>query len=158
MASRRKPRPAAVGGPPAISRSAARDEQVRAALTPYRPGERPRALLLAVAVAVVLGVVNLIAFLLGTKIQGHHPGPAVLAFSALMALMAGGMWRARYLAVLAFEALLALIVMTFSLFLIEASNLEGLAVALAVIASGGWLFWKLVRVMGRLATPRSERV
>ncbi len=75
----------------------------------------------------------------------------MLAFTGLMALLAGGMWLRRYLAVLAFEALLALAVLVFSLFLVEASNVEAVVLCVAVIGASGWLFWKLVRVMGRIA-------
>jgi hypothetical protein len=80
----------------------------------------------------------------------------VLAFSGLMALLAGGMWTRRYIAVLAFEALLALTVILFALFLVEAANVLGLLLCVAVIAGAGVLFWKLVRVMGRLAAPRAH--
>jgi hypothetical protein len=138
------------------SRSELRNQAVRAELAPLAPGERPAPLLVAVAVAVLLGAGNAIAYAAGAKISGHHPGVGVLSFSAVMALLAAGMWTRRYLAVLAFEALLAIAVMLFTLFLVEASNLEGVVVAVAVIGGGGWLFWKLVRVMGRLAAPRQS--
>jgi hypothetical protein len=130
-----------------------RDAELRAALAPLAPGERPRSLLAAVAVCTVLGAANAIAFAAGARIAGRHPGVGVLAFTAVMAMLAGGMWAKRYLAVLAFEALLALAVLAFSLFLIEASNLEAVLLCVAVIGGAGWLFWKLVRVMGRLAAP-----
>ena len=55
---------------------------------------------------------------------------------------------------LAFEALLTLIILVFSLFLVEASNIEAVVLCIAVLIGGGWLFWKLIRVMGRLAVPR----
>ena len=138
------------------SRSELRNQAARAELAPLAPGERPAPLLVAVAVAGLLGGGNAIAYAAGAKISGHHPGVGVLSFSAVMALLAGGMWARRYLAVLAFEALLAIAVTLFTLFLVEASNVEGLLVALAVIVGGGWLFWKLVRVMGRLAAPRQS--
>jgi hypothetical protein len=73
-----------------------------------------------------------------------------------MALLAGGMWTKRYIAVLAFEGLLALAVLLFSLSLIEAANLQAVLLCVGVIVGGGWLFWKLVRVMGRLAAPRQS--
>jgi hypothetical protein len=130
-----------------------RDEDARRALEPLAPGERPRALLAAIALAVALGAGNAAAYAAGATIGGRHPGPGVLAFSALMAVLAAGMWTRRYLAVLAFEALLMLAVLFFSLFLIESANVLALVVCLVVIAGGGWLFWKLVRVMGRLAAP-----
>ena len=80
----------------------------------------------------------------------------MLAFTGLMAVLAAGMWTRRYIAVLAFEALLAFAVLLFSLLLVEAANLEGVLLSVVVIAGGGWLFWKLVRVMGRLAAPRQS--
>jgi hypothetical protein len=141
---------------PQRSRSELRNEAARAELAPLAPGERPAPLLVAVAVAGLLGAGNAIAYAAGAKISGHHPGVGVLSFSAVMALLAAGMWARRYLAVLAFEALLAIAVLLFTLFLVEASNFEGVLLAVAVIAGGGWLFWKLVRVMGRLAAPRQS--
>jgi hypothetical protein len=153
------------GTPPAAepprsrrARGEARDAEVRAALAPLAPGERPRSLLAAVAVCTVLGAANAIAFAAGAKIDGRHPGAGVLAFTAVMAMLAGGMWARRYLAVLAFEALLAFAVLAFSLFLIEASNIEAVLLCVAVIAGAGWLFWKLVRVMGRLSVPPQSSV
>ena len=139
--------------PREATRTSRREEEARAALAPLGPHERPRPLQAAVAVAALLGGLNVIAYLAGAKIGGKHPGPGVLAFTALMALLAGGMWTRRYLAVLAFEALLALVVIVFSLFLVEASNVEALVLCVGVILGAGWLFWKLVRVMGRMATP-----
>ena len=93
---------------------------------PLAPGERPPALLAAVALATALGLGNAIAFAAGATIGGKHPGPGVLAFSGLMALLAGGMFARRYVAVLAFEALLGLAVAFFSLFLIESANVLAL--------------------------------
>jgi hypothetical protein len=49
--------------------------------------------------------------------------------------------------------LLAILVVLFSLFLIEASNLLGLLVPPVFIIAGGYLFWKLVRVLSRLQMP-----
>ncbi len=150
---RRKQRPGP-GERAEPSRSQRRDEAVRETLAPLAPGERPGALIAGVIVTGLLGAGNAIAYVAGAKIASKHPNAGVLAFSGLMALLCGGMWTRRYLAVLAFEALLALAVLLFSLFLVEASNLEGVLLCVGVICGGGWLFWKLVRVMGRLAAPR----
>jgi hypothetical protein len=139
-----------------LSRSERRNQAARAALAPLAPGERPAPLLVAIAVAGLLGAGNAIAYAAGAKIASRHPGAGVLAFTAVMAVLAGGMFARRYLAVLAFEALLAVTVMFFSLFLVEASNLEGVLLCVGVIGAGGWLFWKLVRVMGRLSAPRQS--
>jgi hypothetical protein len=144
------------GAPPSTRAQARRerDEEMRRALTPLSPGERPRPLVAAVVACALLGGTNLIAYAAGAKIDGRHPGAGVLAFSGVMALLGGGMWARRYLAVLAFEALLAFAVLLFALFLVEASNLEAVALCVGVIGLSGWLFWKLVRVMGRMSAPR----
>ena len=136
-----------------------RTEQARAALTPLAPGERPRALLIAMALCVLLAVGVVISSVSVHDLSRHGgslPGAALLA--AVFASLALGMARRRYWAVLGFEALLALQIMFSSLALIVASTLLAAGECLAAIALGGWLFWKLVRVMGRLqAGERAER-
>jgi len=138
-------------------RAGERDAAARAALAPLAPGERPRALLAAIAIAGALGGANAIAYAAGATIGGKHPSPAVLAFTALMWALAAGMWTRRYVAVLAFEALLALIVVFFTLLLTESANVLAFVVCVVVIGGAGWLFWKLVRVMGRLAVPPADQ-
>jgi hypothetical protein len=78
----------------------------------------------------------------------------VLAFTALVGTIAGGMILARYWAVLLFEVLLTLTILLFSLFLVEARSIGGAALCLGVLIPAAWLFWKLIRVMGRIAVTR----
>ncbi len=144
----RPPEPA-----PKESRSERRADAVRAGLEPLAPGELPPPLRISIGVAALLGIVNLGGFLLGLKIGGRRPGPGILSFSLVMAVVATGMAQRRYWAVLGFQAFVALVVLYFSLLLILASNLEALAVCLLVIGTGSWLFWKLVRVMARIQAP-----
>ena len=66
-------------------------------------------------------------------------------------LLASGMYRRRYWAVLGFEALLAFQIIVTSLALVVASTIPAAALCVVSIGLGGWLFWKLVRVMGRIA-------
>jgi hypothetical protein len=63
------------------------------------------------------------------------------------------MWHHRYWAVLGFEALLGITVAIAALSLLVASNLAAVALCVVTIGLGGWLFWKLVRVMARLQAP-----
>jgi hypothetical protein len=119
------------------------------------PGERPPVILVSTAVAAALGLANLIAWLAGVKIGGKHPAASgIVVFSAVMLACAVGLWRLWYGAVLGFMALMAIIVTIFALLLIEASNVLGLVVALAVIAGAGYLFFKLVRVLSRIQMPK----
>ncbi len=129
----------------------ARDDEARAGLAPLAPGERPPALLVAVAVAGVAAA-GVIAGVLGSHDLSRHggsvPGGAFLA--AVLALLAVNMLRRRHWAVLGFESLLAFQVLVASLALVLARTLLAAAACLAAIALGGLLFWKLIRVMGRI--------
>ena len=164
--SRRKtrPEPPAVPAPvapepdrPSPTRGEIRDEAARASLEPLAPGERPLGLRVAILVAAALALGNAVAYLAGATIGGKHPGVGVLAFTALTGTLAVGMALARYWAVILFEALLTLIILLFSLFLVEAQNLAGVALCLGVLIPGGWLFWKLIRVMGRIQVTRQPQ-
>lgn len=140
---------------PQVSRSQRRDAEVRAGLTPIGPGERPAAIVVAAIVAGLVGVGQLIAFFAGLKIHGKTPAAGgTILFCVLMIVCAVGMWRLWYGAVLGFMALLAIVATLFSLYLLEASNLLGLVVALVVIVGCSYLFFKLVRVLSRIQMPR----
>jgi hypothetical protein len=143
--------------PPRESRSEARNAEIRAALRPYAPGERPRIVLVSAAVAAALALANLISWLAGLKVSGHHPAATgIFIFSAVLLACAGGLWQMRSGAVLGFMCLMAIIAILFTLFLIEASNVLGVIVALAIILVTGYLFFKLVRVLSRLQMPREH--
>jgi hypothetical protein len=126
---------------------------VRATLTPLAPGERPWVITIGAALAALNGLVQLILFLAGVKLKVGGSRPAafsVILFALLMFVCAGGMLRMRYWAVLGFQALLAFQILVTSLALVVASTLLAAAVCLVSVILGGWLFWKLIRVMGRI--------
>ena len=128
-----------------------REEQARTALTPLAEGERPAALLVAVAVAALLAIAVLAGVASSHDLRRHGgsiPGGIFLAL--VLGGLALGMYRRRYWAVLGFEALLAFQVIVASLALVVASTLLAAALCLVSIGLGGWLFWKLVRIMGRI--------
>jgi hypothetical protein len=103
-------------------------------------------------VAVIVGALSVHDL---SKRGGSLPGALVLA--GLLVALAVGMARRRYWAVLGFEALLAFQVIVTALALTVASTLAAAGECLLAIGLGGWLFWKLVRVMGRIqATERTE--
>ena len=134
--------------------SAERDERARAALEPLAAGERPWPVRIAAGVAAAVGGANLVLYAAGVEIQGKRPSAiGTLAFCAVMLSAAWGMWRMRYWAVLGFQALLAIVILVFSLFLLRASNVEAVAVCVVIIGGGGWLFFKLIRAMARMQMP-----
>jgi hypothetical protein len=129
------------------------------ALSALADGERPAALRVAVAVCALLALA-VIAGSLSVHDLSRRGGslPGAIFLAVLLALVARGMYARRYWAVLGFEALLAFQVLVTSLALVVASTLLAAGVCLVSIALGGWLFWKLVRVMGRIqAGERHER-
>jgi hypothetical protein len=140
------------------ARAEARNETVRAELRPLAPGERPAVLTFAALLAAALAVGNLAAFAAGVEVDGRRPGAlGVAVFAVLMLVAAWGMWRRRYWAVLGFEAVLGITVAIAALSLLVASNAAAVVLCLVVLAFGGWMFWKLVRVMARLQAPERVR-
>jgi hypothetical protein len=135
------------------------DERARAGLVPLAEGERPTALLIAVAVAAILAV-GVIAGALSVHDLSRHGGslPGALFLACLLALLAGGMYRGRYWAVLGFEALLAFQILVTSLALVVAATILAALLCALAIGLAGWLFWKLVRVMGRIQAGEPERL
>lgn len=128
-----------------------RTEQARAALQPLGEHERPPALLVAVAVSALLAVGVLVGALTVHDLSSHGGSLVGGVFlAAVLALLAQGMYRRRYWAVLGFEALLAFQIIVTSLALVVASTLAAAGGCLLAILLGGWLAWKLIRVMGRI--------
>jgi hypothetical protein len=128
-----------------------RAELARDALRPLSPGEHPGALRVAIAVCVALAIAVVAGAATVHDLSRHGgslPGAALLA--VVFVLLAQGMYRQRYWAVLSFEALLAFQIIVTSLALVVASTLLAAGVCLVSVGLGGWLFWKLVRVMGRI--------
>jgi hypothetical protein len=138
------------------SRSEARNAAVRATLEPLEPGERPWSLKIAVLLAVLIGAGDLLTVLVAGsfKIGGARAGAGgVILFSVLMLVCAVGMWQKRYWAVLGFQAILAFVILFFSLLGLRAANLLALFASVVVVGGGGWLFYKLVRVLSRIQMP-----
>ena len=134
-----------------MSRSAERDAETRAQLKPLAPGERPLGLKLGAALALLIALANLVGVVLGA---GDQPVALGLVFAAVMLAAAAGLWARSYMAVLAFQALLAIGIVYAALSLLLASSLLGLLLGIAVIAICSPIFWLLVRVMARLQVPR----
>jgi hypothetical protein len=122
-----------------------------AALPPLGEHERPPALRVAVAVALALAVGVAVSLATVHDLSRHGGSlPGGLFLIGVLLLFARGMWRRRYWAVLAFEALLAFQIIVTSLALVVAETLLAAGLCALGIGLAGWLFWKLVRVMARI--------
>ncbi len=71
----------------------------------------------------------------------------------LLLLMAWGMWRARYWAVLGMEALLALTVILATLALTGAGDVYAVLLIVVIVGASSTLFWFLVKAMARIQMP-----
>jgi hypothetical protein len=106
---------------------------------------------------VLLAVANVIAVVAGWDgVAGSDRGPAIagtLVVTVLLCVMAYGMWRARYWAVLGMQTLLAITIIFASLGLVTATSVVAALVLTAMILAAGTLFWFLVRAMARIQMP-----
>jgi hypothetical protein len=128
-----------------------RELQARASLEPLGPHERPAALLIAVAVAVVLALGVCVSVATVHNLASHGGSlPGGIFLAGVLLGLAGGMYTRHYWAVLGFEALLAFQIIVTSLALVVAETLLAAGLCVVSIGLSGWLFWKLVRVMGRI--------
>jgi uncharacterized membrane protein (DUF2068 family) len=130
---------------------------VRATLTPLAPGERPWPIVVGAALAALSGLVQLVLYLAGVRLHStglRASAGQTIVFAVLMFICAAGMWLMRYWAVLGFMALLAILVVFAVGALIKASSVIGLVIALAIVGVGGYLFFKLVRVLSRIQMPK----
>jgi hypothetical protein len=121
------------------------------ALQPLGEHERPTPLLVAVVVATALAIGVCVSVATVHDLASHGGSlPGGLFLAAALFLLAWGMYQRRYWAVLGFEALLAFQIIVTSLALIVAETLLAAGLCVLSICLAGWLFWKLVRVMGRV--------
>jgi cation transport ATPase len=155
--------PVASGGeqatrPSRYARSRAKDDAARAALKPLRPGERPGAVTVGAIFATVLAVANLVALAFGYNASEDtvSPGSDVtgsILTTLVVAVVAYGMWRAKYWGVLGMQTLLALTLVMSSLGLVLAESLWAALLLVLILAGAGTLFWFLVKAMARIQMP-----
>ncbi len=141
----------------AYSRSRAKDDAARAALEPLAPGERPKAVTVGAIAAGILCVAQLISFILAlvldTEIVSVSRNAGALIGVVLLGVMAVGMWRARYWAVLGMQTLLAIALLYASIAAMFALNWQALLLVVVVIVPCGTLFWFLIKAMARIQMP-----
>ncbi len=127
-------------------------------LQPLGESERPTPLLVAIGVCAVVAIVVLVGGLTIHNLSRHGGSlPGAIFLTAILTALGIGMYRRRYFAVLAFEALLTFQIIVTSLALVIASSWVTAGLCLLAVGLAGWLFWKLVRVMGRIQAGEQGR-
>jgi hypothetical protein len=137
------------------ARAEQRNQEVRERLEPLAEGERPLAVTIGAVIAALVCVSILGGYLVGLQVEGDEPRfLQVLAPALLMGVMARGMWRARYWAVLGFQLLLVLVILSAFLGLtLQASSAGRIVATLGLLAVSGTFFYFMVKAMARIQMP-----
>jgi hypothetical protein len=129
-----------------------RNQAAREALVPLADGERPPVVTVSAILAALVALSIVIAFAAGLKVNGRDPAFSTAAAPTLiMAVLAWGMWRARYWAVICFQIVLVILIFTAVYrLLVIATSAWDFAVTLLLLAVSGTLFWLMVKAMARI--------
>jgi len=149
-------------------RSEERNREAREELEPLEPDERPLVVTIGAVISGLIAVSTIVGYLAGIEVtrvgsdgieqgEGEAPLASVVAVVVLMAAMSYGMWRARYWAVLGFQALLVLVIVAGSLGLVRASSALQAIATTALVAAAGVMFYFMVKAMARIQMPERRR-
>lgn len=173
-ANRKKSRPSTNGGQPpkpaggsdamkaGYAKAEVKNQKVRESLEPLEPGERPTVVtvgaVFASVVAVLLWGSAAVALFTDAKVNGEQVNIAQWAsLAAIFTLMAWGMWRARYWAVLGFQMLLVLLILACVLGLVIAGTLLQFISTGILVIGLSLLFFFMVKAMARIQMPEGPR-
>jgi hypothetical protein len=137
------------------ARAEERNQEARESLEPLAEGERPLVVTIGALVAALVAVSIVAGYLAGVEVEGDKPRLAqVLAPTLIMGVMAWGMWRARYWAVLGFQLLLVFLIFSAVFGLaVQASSVAEFAATLGLLAVAGAFFFFMVKAMARIQMP-----
>ena len=106
-----------------MSRSEEKNKAAREALEPLAEGQRPLVVTIGATLSTLVCASIVIAWLAGVEVDGEKPPfLQVLAPSVLTGVMAFGMWRAQYWAVLGFQTVLLLLMLATAMGLVIATS------------------------------------
>jgi hypothetical protein len=137
-----------------VSGSELKNQRARAALEPLEEGERPRVVTVGALVSALIALVTVGAWVVGAEVDGERPSVVqVFAPAILFGVMAAGMWRSRYWAVLGFQAVMAILMVGAFLTLVSATSLLGALTPILILLVAGALFWFTVKALARIQMP-----
>jgi hypothetical protein len=143
-----------------VSRSELKNRAARERLEPLGEGERPLVVTIGAVLSLLIAVSIVVAWIAGVEVQvGNtdiHERPSafqVFPPAILFAVMGAGMLRARYWAVLGFQAIMAIIMIGAFIALIAATSAFQAISMVVVLAIAGALFWFTVKALARIQMP-----
>jgi hypothetical protein len=135
------------------AKARAKDEEARAKLKPLPKGERPTAVTVGAVLAALFALANVVALVV--RYDPDEPGKTIGTAGAtvILVVVAVGMWRARYWAVLGMQTMLALLLLSSAVALVGAASALRAIVLVLIFACAGTLFWFLIKAMARIQMP-----
>jgi hypothetical protein len=147
------PAPEAPAAAP-VSRTEQKNREARDALVPLAEGERPLIVTIGAVISALLALSVIVGYAAGLKVDGEKANVVqVVVPVGLMGLMAWGMWRARYWAVLGFQTVMLILVLVCSLSLVTATSVVQALANAVVAAIAGTLFYFMVKALARIQMP-----
>ena len=144
--------PTTAARPP--TRSELKDQAAREALQPLDEGERPLVVTIGAVISALIALSVIGAYAAGAEVDGERPELAqVLAPTLLMGVMAWGMWRARYWAVLGFQVVMLFLIIGSALGLVQAANFLQVLGRGVILVGAGTLFYFMVKALARIQMP-----
>jgi hypothetical protein len=140
------------------ARAEERNREERAALEPLAEGERPLVVTIGAVLSSLIAASILVGYLAGAEVDGERPELAqVLGPLLIMGMMAWGMWRGRYWAVLGFQVILAFLIFSAVFGLaVQAASVAQIAVTLGLLTVSGTFFYFMVKAMARIQMPQRK--
>ncbi len=146
------------------ARSEAKNQAARAALEPLEPEQRPTVVTVAAGITAVLALGTVLAYALGLEVGevddfGNETGEAkpsvfpTVVSTAVLSIMAYGLWRARYWAVLGFQTILVLVIVVVVLGLVQVTEVPRALAFAAILALSSVLFYRMIKAMARIQMP-----
>lgn len=132
-----------------------KDREAREALEPLREGERPAVVTVGAVICTILAGLAIAGYVLWDTLR-DEPRPeiiGVIAFVGTVGAMAYGLWRARYWAVLGFQAALVLVILSNAISLVAALSVLQAVFNLVLLVAAGVLFWFMIKAWARIQMP-----
>lgn len=154
-------RDATPGSEGAMQRGYARAEQrnreAREALVPLGEGERPLVVTFGAAISSLLAASIVISYLAGAEVDGDRPNIVqIIVPTLLVGVMAWGMWRARYWAVLGFQTLMVILLLAAVFGLVAAETVPQAVGTALLIGVTGTFFYFMVKALARIQMPHRD--
>lgn len=132
-----------------------RNQAAREALVPLAEGQRPPVVTFSAILSALVVASILITFALGVKVNGSVPKLNTILLPVLiLGILAWGMWKARYWAVVCFQIVLVFLIFTavYGL-MVEATSIAEISASVGLLVVAGVLFWMMVKAMARIQMP-----